>query len=165
MYDRDARDPTVRDARDPRLRDVADRLSRSAFHRWAGIALARAEPGEVEVVLRAGEHHLNIFGTIHGGMVSTLADTAMGLAMRTRLEPGTTHVTAQLDVHFLRPGTPGRISAIGRAVKSGRQMGYAEAEVFDEGGRTLARASGTFLMLRGRRGPGSADRRGDAPPQ
>jgi hypothetical protein len=44
-------------------------------------------------------------------------------------------------------------------------MGYAEAEVFDEERRTLARASGTFLMLRERRGPASADRRGDASPQ
>lgn len=135
---------------DPALRDVADRMARSEFHRWAGISLVRAEPGEVEIAFVAEGHHLNLLGTVHGGMIATVADTAMGLAVRTRLEPGTTHVTGQLDVHYLAPGRPGRIVGIGNAVKSGRQMGYAEADVLDAGGRLLARADATFIVLHAR---------------
>ena len=129
------------------VRGIADRMARSAFHRWAGIDLVRAEPGEVEIALRAEDHHLNLLGTVHGGMLATAADTAMGLAMRTRAEPGSTYVTAQLDLHYLVPGRAGRIVAIGRAVKSGRQTGYAEADVL-EGDRLLARASATFSVVR-----------------
>lgn len=132
------------------LRDIADRMARSAFHRWAGIELVRAEPGEVEIALRAEDHHLNLLGTVHGGMLATVADTAMGLAVRTRLERGSTHVTAQLDMHYLTPGRTGRIIGIGRAVKSGGQMGYAEADVLGEGNTLLARASATFIVLRER---------------
>ena len=128
------------------VRGIADRMARSAFHRWAGIDLVRAEPGEVEVALRAEAHHLNLLGTVHGGMLATVADTAMGLAMRTRAEPGSTYVTAQLDVHYLVPGRAGRIVGIGRAVKSGRHSGYAEADVLD-GNRLLARASATFIVV------------------
>lgn len=144
------------------VRGVADRMARSAFHRWAGIDLVRAEPGEVEVALRAEDHHLNLLGTVHGGMLATVADTAMGLAMRTRAEPGSAYVTAQLDVHYLVPGRAGRIVGIGRAVKSGRQTGYAEADVL-EGDRLLARASATFIVVRERpdREAGAPDR--DAP--
>jgi uncharacterized protein (TIGR00369 family) len=137
---------------DPRLQEIADRVARSEFHRWAGIELVRAEPGEVEIALGAEAHHLNLLGTVHGGMIATVADTAMGLAVRTRLEPDTTQVTGQLDVHYLAPGRAGRIVGIGRALKSGRQMGYAEAEVLDERSRTLARASATFIVLRARPG-------------
>ena len=134
-------------------RDVTDRMARSAFHRWAGIDLVRAEPGEVEIALRAEDHHLNLLGTVHGGMLATVADTAMGLAMRTRAEPGSTYVTAQLDLRYLAPGRAGRIVGIGRAVKAGGQMGYAEADVLGEGDRLLARASATFIVVRERPGP------------
>lgn len=117
----------------PGLRGIGDRMARSAFHGWAGIDLVRAEPGKVEIALRAEDHHLNLLGTVHGGMIATVADTAMGLAMRTRAEPGSTYVTAQLGLHYLAPGRAGRIVGVGRAVKAGGQMGYAEADVLGEG--------------------------------
>jgi uncharacterized protein (TIGR00369 family) len=135
---------------DVRLADVRDRITRSAFHRWAGLRLERVAPGEVEVALDASEHHLNLLGAVHGGMIATLADTAMGLAVRTRLEPGTTHVTSTLTVTYLAPGRPGSIHALGRAVKSGRQLSYAEADLRDGRGRRIARASATFVVLRER---------------
>jgi uncharacterized protein (TIGR00369 family) len=153
---------------DSRLRDVADRMARSEFHRWAGIRLVRTEPGEVEIALKAEPHHLNLLGTVHGGMLATVADTAMGLAVRTRLEPGTTHVTGQLNVHFLAPGRVGRIVGIGRAVKSGRQTGYAEADVLDAEGRLVARASAAFIVLRARperEGTAGAGAGSQGPPQ
>lgn len=145
---------------DAGLRDIADRMARSAFHRWAGIELIRAEPGEVEIALRAEDHHLNLLGTVHGGMLATVADTAMGLAMRTRMERGSNYVTAQLDLHYLAPGRTGRIVGIGRAVKSGGQMGYAEADVLGEGNSLLARASATFIVVRER--PDREGGRGEA---
>jgi acyl-CoA thioesterase len=137
---------------DPRLADIAARLAGSPFHRWAGIELVRAEPGEVEVAMRVEQHHLNLLGTAHGGMVAALADTAMGLAVRTLAEPGTVHVTAQLNVHYLAPGRRGRVSAVGRLVAGG-DVRYAEADVFAPRGRLLARASATFVAAgRGRLG-------------
>ena len=132
------------------IREVEDRMRRSEFHQWAGIRLLRVDDGEVEIELEARSHHLNLLGTLHGGIVATVADTAMGLAVRTRHEPGTTHVTGSLNVAYLSPGRPGPVRAVGRVVKAGRQMGYAEADVADEHGRLLARANATFIMLRAR---------------
>jgi uncharacterized protein (TIGR00369 family) len=137
---------------DPRLALVVDRVARSAFHRWAGIELVRVEPGEVEVAMDATGDHVNLLGTVHGGVMAALADTAMGLALRTRLPEGTTQVTGQLDVHYVAPGLPGRLAGIGRVIKAGRQMGYAEADVLDARGTLLARASATLIVLRERHG-------------
>jgi uncharacterized protein (TIGR00369 family) len=141
------------------IREVEHRMQRSGFHRWASISLVRVDDGEVEIRLDAQEHHLNLLGTLHGGMIATVADTAMGLAVRTRHEPGTSHVTGSLTVTYLSPGRPGSIRAIGRAVKAGRQMGYGEADVLDASGRLLARASATFIVLHAR-----SEREGSAPP-
>jgi uncharacterized protein (TIGR00369 family) len=125
---------------------LKERLRETAFYRWAGIELVDARPGEAEVAFEAGPQHVNIQGLVHGGMLATLADTAMGLAVRTKLEPGRRHVTVQLGVEFLAPGRQGKIIARGRSVKVGRQLGFAEADVVDERGRTLARARSTLSV-------------------
>lgn len=130
-----------------RLEEVRERVARSAFHTWVGMRLERVAPGEVDVSLDAEDHHLNLVGTLHGGMVATLADTATGLAYRTVLEPGTTHLTSQLSVTFLAPGRRGRVVAKGRVVRAGRRFGYAEADVVDADGRLLARATATFTVM------------------
>lgn len=103
-------------------------------------------PGEVEIGLEVEPHHLNLVGTLHGGMIAAAADTAMGLAYRTVLEAGTSHVTTTLSVAFLAPGRVGEVLARGRVVKTGRRVGYAEGEVLDAEGTLLARATATFTV-------------------
>jgi uncharacterized protein (TIGR00369 family) len=128
-------------------RDLAERVRRSAFHAWAGLELVRASRGEVEIALDATDHHLNLQGLLHGGMIATLADTATGLAVRTMVPAGRRHITIQLDVHYLAPGKPGRITAVGTTVRVGSQIAYAEADITDERGRLLARATSTVAVM------------------
>ena len=130
--------------------DMRERLRGSEFYGWAGIELVDASPGVVEVAFQAGPEHVNLQGLVHGGMLATVADTAMGLAVRTILEPGRRHVTVQLGVEFLSPGRPGRIVARGRSVKIGSQLGFAEADVVDTRDRLLARAHSTLSVTTGR---------------
>jgi uncharacterized protein (TIGR00369 family) len=108
----------------------------------------RVEPGEVDVAMEVGPDHLNLRGLLHGGMIATLADTASGLAIRSALGPGSSHATVQLDVQFLRAGGPGTIEAHGRAVRVGRSIAFAEADVVDASGATLARATATHAVSR-----------------
>lgn len=131
-----------------RLEEVRERFERSRFHTsFLGARLGRVSRGEVDVELDVGPQHLNLFGTMHGGLIATLADTATGLAMLTTLEAGTTHLTTSLGVTFLAPGRAGAVTAKGRVLKRGQRFGYAEADVVDEAGGLLARATATFTIL------------------
>jgi uncharacterized protein (TIGR00369 family) len=133
---------------DERIEHVRERFARSRFHTsFLGARLARVEPGEVDVALDVEPDHLNLFGTLHGGLIATLADTATGLAMLTSLEPGTTHATSSLSVTFLVPGRAGTVTARARVVKRGGRFGYAEADVVNGEGELLARASATFTVM------------------
>lgn len=127
--------------------DLRDRVARSAFHSWMGMELVEATPGRVEVALEAEGHHLNLQGLLHGGVIATLADTATGLAVRSMVPAGRRHVTIQLDVHYLLPGRPGRITAVGTTVRVGSQIAYAEADVRDGADRLLARATATVAVM------------------
>ena len=77
------------------------------FEASLGMRLQELEPGTATFALEAGPLNHNPMGTVHGGAVSTLADSVMGVAVATTLEDGESFTTLQLSVNFLRPATGG----------------------------------------------------------
>jgi uncharacterized protein (TIGR00369 family) len=128
------------------LEELRDRIATSPFHAWAGMEVVEAAPGEVAVAMRVEERHVNLQGSVHGGMLAILADTACGLSIRSAMEPGRLHVTVDLDIHFLAPARPGQLLGRGKAVKVGRSLAFAEASIEDDEGRLLARAQSRFSV-------------------
>jgi uncharacterized protein (TIGR00369 family) len=126
--------------------EILDLATRSPFYAWAGIRVVRVDPGEVDVEMEVGRDQLNLRGLLHGGMIATLADTASGLAVRSSIAPGAAHATVQLDVRFLRAGGIGTLTALGRIVRAGRSIAFAEADVLDTSGERIARASATHAI-------------------
>lgn len=135
-------------ALDPRqLEDLKERVRRSPFHQWAGLDLVSVGGGKAELRMQLLPHHFNPQGIVHGGIITAIADTAIGLALRSQLRPGFTHRTAQLNVHFLAKGEGTLLVAQGHTLHLGQRMGYGESEVMDADGHLLARATGTFIVL------------------
>jgi uncharacterized protein (TIGR00369 family) len=128
--------------------DLSALVEGSPFYRWSGMRVVAAEPGAVSVALDLGEQHANLQGFAHGGILATIADAAMGLSVRSALEPGRRHVTIELGMHYLRAVRTGTVTAAGRAVRVGREVAYAEATITDERGTDLARASGTYSVTK-----------------
>jgi uncharacterized protein (TIGR00369 family) len=129
------------------IENLKVRVQNSPFHQWAGMDLIYVGEGEAELTMELQPHHFNPQGIVHGGIITALADTAIGLALRSQLRAGLTHRTAQLNVHFLAKGEGNRLVGRGHAVHLGQRMGYGESEVLDGEGRLIARASGTFIVL------------------
>ena len=105
-----------------------------------------ADDGTASLRLEATEEHLNEAGTLHGGVLATLVDTAMGAAVRSRTGEDDVPATSQLTVTYLRPGKPGRLQATGRVSKQGDHLTVCEADV-EQDGRTLVHAVATFAVL------------------
>ena len=68
----------------------------------------------------------------------------MGFALRSVVGPNRRHVTIDMNVRFVRPVGDGTVTAEGTVVRAGRRIGFAEAEVRDDEGRVIAKASGTY---------------------
>jgi uncharacterized protein (TIGR00369 family) len=132
--------------------DMQERLRSTPFYGLLGIELVSAAAGRARVRMALGDDLLNLQGIAHGGVLATLADSACGLAVRSALDPGRRHVTIQLSIQYLLPATAGTIMADGRAVRVGAQIAYAEADVTDERGRLLARATSTIGVMKDRTG-------------
>jgi len=123
---------------------LRERIAGSAFHRGLGLEVLEASPGVVRLSMPAREDQLNLLGSIHGGILATLADIAMGLAVRTEAGEERRHTTIDLDIRFLRGAGPGSLTAEGRTVRVGSRIAVAEARVASEDGVEVARASGTY---------------------
>jgi uncharacterized protein (TIGR00369 family) len=124
-------------------------------HVWRTLGYGRelAEPGRTVVVWDAEPEYA--FPTdsghiVHGGMVSTLLDTAMGGACWTLLEDGETFLTADLHVEFLRAARPGLLRADGRVVHRTKRVVFCAAELHDASGVHLASARCTQVLRSGR---------------
>ena len=107
------------------------------------------EEGRVEFSCLVDESVYNPIGVVHGGLVCTLLDTVAGCAVHSTLPRGTGYTSIELKVTYLRPVTAGSgpLRAIGRVVKPGRRVAFAEGEVLDAAGRTVATASSSLLVF------------------
>ncbi len=114
-----------------------------------GFSVTEAGDGRAVVNLKSGPQHFNPMGTLHGGVLCDIADTAMGFAFASTLEPGESFTTVELKINYLRPVREAQLCAEGRVVQRGRSVGYVESDVFDQAGKLVARSSSTCLVLRG----------------
>jgi uncharacterized protein (TIGR00369 family) len=120
-------------------------------HVWHTLGYRHAGRGEGTVAIEwdASEHYSfkDPSGPIvHGGLVATLLDTAMGGAAWTTLDDGESFLTADLRVEFLRSARPGTLRADGRVVHRTRRIVFCEAELVDAEGTVLAAARCTQIV-------------------
>jgi uncharacterized protein (TIGR00369 family) len=124
-------------------------MSESGFREHVGLRVEDGPGGSPRVVLDAQDHHLNPHGTVHGGVLATLVDAAMGAAVGQAAEEDERPVTVSLTVTYLKPGRPGRIVAQSDLRKKGSRLSVVEADVVqEETGDTIAHAVGTFSTVR-----------------
>ncbi|HEX4702991.1 MAG TPA: PaaI family thioesterase [Pseudonocardiaceae bacterium] len=137
-----------------RLLDIErwDDLRRSGPHIWHTLGYRRTEltrgsttvewDAPVEYCFPSAGGHI-----VHGGMVGTLLDSAMGGACWTVLERDEAFLTADLRVEFLRSCRPGTLRAVGEVVRRTRRVVFCSAELFDTDGVVLAASRCTQVVL------------------
>jgi uncharacterized protein (TIGR00369 family) len=120
---------------------ICDTLDFSLTHVEAGMAVFEG---------RTASWMYNPLGTVHGGWMATLLDSALGCAVHTTLPAGSAYTTASLEVKFVRPVTAatGLVRATARVVHAGRKLATAEARlVAVDGDQLLAHATTTCIVL------------------
>lgn len=107
------------------------------------------EYGSISVGLDPEHRHYNPLGTVHGGVISTLLDTAAACSVHSTLAAGEGYTSLDLTVKFLRPATveTGRLRAVGTVVHRGRRTALAQAQLLDTRGRLLAHATSSCMIF------------------
>ncbi|HEX6289997.1 MAG TPA: PaaI family thioesterase [Herpetosiphonaceae bacterium] len=114
-----------------------------------GLRYIERAPGRVTAMIDVDEAHHNPGHVAHGGVIFTLADSAMGAATFTLLEPGQRCTTAELKLNYIAPVIKGKVTATATVVNKRRRLAVLTAEVRDEQGALVGLAQGTFAIIRG----------------
>jgi uncharacterized protein (TIGR00369 family) len=114
-----------------------------------GAKSLEASEGRVVVAMTPQEFHYNPLGTVHGGILATLLDTAAGCAVHSTLPAGIGYTSLDLTVKFLRPVTvaSGELRCEGTVISRGRATALAEARLTDAKGRLVAHATSSCLLV------------------
>jgi uncharacterized protein (TIGR00369 family) len=118
------------------------------FAHELGIEPRDADDGVARLRFTATERHLNQAGTLHGGVLATLVDSAMGLAVRSTTGDDDVPATSQLTITYLRPGKPGELTVTAQVRTRGEHLTVCDADV-EQDGRAVAHAVATFALLHG----------------
>ena len=116
------------------------------FKALLGVRGETAEDGRARLELDADDRHLNPAGAVHGGVLASLVDMAMGQAVRSRTGDDDVPATSQLTLTYLRPGKPGALVVTAEVRKQGENLTVCEAGV-EQGGEALVHALATFAVL------------------
>ena len=111
-----------------------------------GVQAQDAEDGHARLEFEAEHRHLNPAGTVHGGVLATLVDTAMGRAARSRTDDGEVPATSQLTIAYLTAATEGPMTVTAQVRKQGEHVLLCDADV-DQDGKTVVHAVATFALL------------------
>nr|WP_299565747.1 PaaI family thioesterase [Enterovirga sp.] len=143
--------------RDPLFAErVRASFARQTLMATLGASLARVEPGEVDILLPHAPGILQQHGFVHGGAVTSIADSAAGYATLTLAPVGTGILTVEFKINLLAPAKAARLVACGRVVRPGRTLTVAQTEVFGldpDGSRVqVALLTATMMALEGKAG-------------
>jgi uncharacterized protein (TIGR00369 family) len=114
-----------------------------------GMWLSEVSEGRVVFSADPAEYHYNPLGTVHGGILASLLDSALGCTVQSLLPVGSTFTTLELKVNYLRPVTTGTgtICAEGKIIHLGKRVATAEGRVTDAAGKLYAHATTTCIIL------------------
>jgi uncharacterized protein (TIGR00369 family) len=113
-----------------------------------GFHLTEVEEGRVAFEATPTRAVYNPLGSVHGGWMATVLDSACGCVVHSMLKPGQAYTTLELKTVFhkaLTAGTP--VRAEGRIVQMGRRAAFSEADLRGLDGKLYATATSTCLVM------------------
>ena len=141
------------------LEATRKRMKHSRLSALLGFHVESLAPGRAVLSMQVKELHKQIHDVVHGGVLAALADTAAAIAAYTVVPRGGEVATIELKINYLSPVPGGKIQAVGKVLRAGRNFVVTECEVFNAKGSLAAKALLTFGAAAGH----SIDRADHAP--
>jgi acyl-CoA thioesterase len=139
--------------------DLIDRLRRRLERSPAqhGLEIVSLELDSCELALDFLHNYDNGNGSIHGGVLAMLADTAVACALSTNFDGKMGFATSNLNIHFLRKATT-RVVAKARIVKKGRTVCVGHVDIYDAHDQIVATCTTDFILTTTRESVRSAEK-------
>ena len=123
-----------------------DKPPLSPYGAFIGISIDDFSEGKVTCSVALRDHHLNNGDRVHGGVLTSLAETAAGAAVRTVRPEGKLTATTDLSISFLRPPVGNQLVAVAEVLHAGKRLFRVEIEIFCLE-KLVAKTNATFMLV------------------
>jgi acyl-CoA thioesterase len=120
---------------------------RLPFVEHVGLSVVEQRSGYSKCRLELVEHHYNSFGSVHGGVLFTLADTGMGSALYPSLAAGEMFATIEVKINYFKPVFSGVITCVTEVVNRGKAVAHLESSLYSAD-VLVAKASGSYAIFK-----------------
>ena len=121
-------------------------LPSSPYGDFLGIEIVEAEAGKSLCRLSLKDHHMNTGGRVHGGVLTSLADTAAGVAVRSIRPEGKLSATTDLSIAFIRPPIGEMLTAHAEVIHAGKRL-YRTEIAISCAEKLIAKTTATFMIV------------------
>lgn len=132
--------------------NVRESFSKQTAMTTIGAQLITVEPGVVEIAIPYCADLTQQHGYLHGGIITTIADTACGYAAYTLMPVDSEVLSVEFKVNLLRPAKGQSFVATAEVIKSGRTLTVARADVVsideEQKRELIATMQATIICLR-----------------
>ena len=129
------------------LKSVIKIINEGPFFRHMSMQVTELGVGYSKVVAEISKKHMNPFGGLHGGVYSSLIDTAAYWSAYGDLPEEQGLVSIDLKVDFLAPVLDQKVVVNGRRVKAGKTIYLTEAHMLNEKGKLVAHGTSKLMVL------------------
>lgn len=119
------------------------KIKDTGFMTYNGLYIVEATENYAKIAVDITEKSLNPYGIVHGGLIYTLADSAMGIALATTGRMG---VTLNCNIDYLAPGTGKKLIADTEIIKDGKTIVVIRVKVVDEKDTLISTVTGTYFI-------------------
>ncbi|EHQ88202.1 PaaI family thioesterase [Desulfosporosinus youngiae] len=124
---------------------VAD-LEKGNYWRHLGMSTIVGADGITRVQLTVSDELLQFYGNLHGGVIASILDSAIAIAVNQQLDPEEGATTVELKINYLRAISEGTLWGEGKVIKKGRNLVVAQGEIKNDTGEILAIGTATFMV-------------------
>jgi len=120
---------------------------RSPFIRLLGVEVLKLENGICQISLEIKDNFRNVHKNVHGGVIYSMADISMGVAVYSTLKKDQEAATIEIKINYLKPAMATTLLCDAKIIQKGKNIAVLEAEI-KSGENLVAKAMGTFSIFK-----------------
>lgn len=104
--------------------------------------------GKMGVEITVNENLMQFYGNVHGGVIASLFDSTVAVAINEQLAEGEGASTIEIKLNYFRPVSEGKLRGEGRIIHKGRKIVVGVGEIKNDAGQLVAFGTATFMIIK-----------------
>ncbi len=113
-----------------------------------GIEMLDVKKGWAKLQLPFAKKLTHPYGIAHGGVIFSLADSAVAMALLGLVEKGERFTTVEMNINYVSPFREGNITAEARIINKGSRIALGDVDVRDDQGGLVAKCLATYTIMK-----------------